>query len=66
MINNSIIYKFFEDFTKYIQNLKYNVKRTCIFHLILVSILSILILSVENRGRGGFQSGDKICLAQRK
>ena len=40
----------------YLQNFKYNVKRACIFHLILVGILSILILSVKNRewGRGGF------------
>ena len=34
----------------YIQNLKYNVKTVCIFHLILVDILSILLLSVKNRG----------------
>ena len=33
---------------KYLQNLKYNVKRGCIFHLILVVILLILILSVKN------------------
>ena len=30
--------------------MKYNVKMACIFHLILVSILSILTLSVKNRG----------------
>ena len=36
----------------YLQNLKYNVKGACIFHLILVDILSILILSVKNRGVG--------------
>ena len=34
---------------KYLQNLKYNVKRACIFHLISFGILSILILSVKNR-----------------
>ena len=28
----------------------YNVKKVCIFRLILVGILSILILSVKNRG----------------
>ena len=33
---------------KYLQNLKYNVKKGCIFHLILVVILLILILSVKN------------------
>ena len=33
---------------KYLQNLKYNVKRGCIFHLILVVILLILTLSVKN------------------
>ena len=38
-------------YKKYPQNLKYNVKRACIFHLILVGILSILmILSVKNTG----------------
>ena len=31
------------------QNLKYNIKGTCIFHLILVGILSILILPIKNR-----------------
>ena len=43
-------------YKKYLQNLKYNVKRICIFHLILFDILSILIsiLSVKNRdGLGG-------------
>ena len=39
----------------YFQNLKYNMKRACIFHLILVGILSILISSVKNRRAvGGF------------
>ena len=33
----------------YFQNLKYNVKRTCIFHLILVGILSILIMFVKKK-----------------
>ena len=37
----------------YVQNLKYNIKGACMFHLILVGILSILILSVKNRGWGG-------------
>ena len=32
---------------------KYHVKRAYIFHLILFGILSILILSVKNRGKGG-------------
>ena len=35
---------------KYLQNLKYNVKKICTFHLVLVGILSILILYVKNRG----------------
>ena len=38
---------------KYLQNLKYNVNRGCIFHLILVGIPSTLILSIKNRGLGG-------------
>ena len=45
----------------YVQNLKYNIKRACIFHLILAGILSILILSVENEGGGeggGREVGD--------
>ena len=38
-------------FKKYLQNLKYNVKRACIFHLILFGILSIAsIFSVKNKG----------------
>ena len=37
----------------YVQNLKYNIKEACMFHLILVGILSILILSVKNRGGWG-------------
>ena len=32
--------------------LKYNVNSGCIFHLILVGILCILILSVKKRGSG--------------
>ena len=34
----------------YVQNLKYNINGACIFHLILVGILSTLILPVKNRG----------------
>ena len=40
-------------YNMYVQNLKYNIKGACMFHLILVGILSILILSVKNRGRVG-------------
>ena len=35
---------------KCLQNLKYNLKKVCIFHLILVGILSILPLSIKYRG----------------
>ena len=35
---------------EYFQNMKYNVKGTCIFQFILVGVLPILILSVKNRG----------------
>ena len=52
----------------YVQNLKYSIKGACMFHLILVGILSILILSVKNRWGGGgvwgvgvFLLMDKIC-----
>ena len=41
--------KFF--YKKYPQNLKYNVKRAYIFHLILVGIPSSMILSVKRDGR---------------
>ena len=37
-------------YKRYLQNLKYNVKRVCILRLILFGILSILILSVKYRG----------------
>ena len=40
-------------YKNYLQNLKFNVKRACIFHLTLPGILSILILSVKNRLGGG-------------
>ena len=39
---------------KYLQNLKYNIKRECIFHSILVDISFVLILSIKNKGVGGF------------
>ena len=41
---------------KYLQNLKYSVKKVCIFYLILVGILSSLRLSVKNRV-GGLVNG---------
>ena len=50
----ALSHKFYK---KYLQNLKYNVKRTRIFHLILFGILSILILSVKNSGEGGGGGG---------
>ena len=34
---------------EYLQNLKYNIKRGCIFHSILIGIPFVLILSVNNR-----------------
>ena len=53
-------------YKKYLQNLKYNAKKACIFHLILVCVLSILILSIKNRGLEGFGLTDKICQAWQK
>ena len=41
----------------HVQNLKYNIKGVCIFHLILVGILSILILSAKTRGVGRWEVG---------
>ena len=37
-----------------LQNLKYNVKKVCTYHLILVGILSILMLTDKNSTGGGF------------
>ena len=37
---------------KYLQNLKYKIKRGHIFHSMLVGIPFVLILSVQNRGWG--------------
>ena len=53
----AILYKFL--FKTYLQNLKYNVKGVCIFHLILVGILSISTSSFKNKGGGCLI--DKIC-----
>ena len=39
-------------YRKYHQNLKYNVKQMCIFHLILIGIPFILIYSFKNEGCG--------------
>ena len=39
---------------KYLQNLKYNIKRECIFHLIFFDISFVLILYIKNKGVGGF------------
>ena len=50
----ALSYKFLSTFRKYLQNLKYNVKKVYIFHLILVVILSILILSIKKRGDSPF------------
>ena len=46
----AVSYKIFK---KYHQNLKYNVKKLCISHLLLVGILSILQLSINNSGGVG-------------
>ena len=41
-------------YKKYLQNLGTTMyQKTCIFHLILLGILSSLVLSVNNRGMGG-------------
>ena len=52
---NFYIYK------NYLQNLKYNVNSGCIFHLILIGILSILTLSVKDEEWGDFCFTEKIC-----
>ena len=44
-------------YKKYLQNFKYNVKKVCIFQLILGSIPSILTLSAKNRGGCGAGGG---------
>ena len=55
------VYIFINFNKKYIQNLKYSVKRACIFHLILLGIPSSLILSVKSSGCTVFYLTDKIC-----
>ena len=40
-------------YNRYLQNLKHNIKRRCIFQSILVGMLFILTLSVRNREREG-------------
>ena len=52
----------FINFNKeHLQNLKYNVKRACIFHLILLGIPSSLIFSVKSSGFAVFYLTDKTC-----
>ena len=49
-------------YKKYLQNWKYDVKTTFIFHLMLVDIPSSLISFVKNIGWGlGIYLADKIC-----
>ena len=40
-------------YKRYLQNLKHNIKRACIFHSILVGMPLILVLSVRNKEGGG-------------
>ena len=51
--SGSCIQIFIKEGSILLQNLKYNVKRACIFHLILVDFLFILIFSVKKKGVGG-------------
>ena len=55
-------------YKKYFENLKYHVKRTCIFHLILVGVLSTFILYVktveECGGSGGVLMGNLLSMAK--
>ena len=47
-------------YKSYLYNLKYNIKRGCIFQSILLGIPFILILSFKNKGDGWFSLTDKI------
>ena len=40
-------------YKKYLQNFKYNLKRVCIFHLILVGILILSVKNGDGVGGGG-------------
>ena len=40
-------------YKKYLQNFKYNLKRVCIFHLILVGILILSVKKGDGVGGGG-------------
>ena len=53
----AVSYNFFPEVPS--QNLKYNVKQTCIFNLILVGIPSSWILSVKNKWVKGFLLNDQ-------
>ena len=44
-------------YKKCLLKLKYNAKSVCVFHLFLIDIPSILILSVKNTGWGGGGGG---------
>ena len=59
-INKKIWWLYLKNFyKKQLQNVKYNIKRTCIFHLILFGIISILILFVRTRGWSFFRLTEK-------
>ena len=46
-------------YKKCLLKLKYNAKSVCVFHLFLIDIPSILILSVKNTGWGGGRRGGR-------
>ena len=56
----TVTYKVLQEVSSKLEIQCKNVKRACIFHLLLVGIPSVLILSVKNKGSGGLINGQNL------